>query len=380
MRGSKGRILSVTGLLISMLLLWAGAYAAPELNAVRAQQQEEKERQEKERAASAYDEADKELTFWYCEADCASYAEACVRDYYEETGVAVEAVYVEPERYLEQIYDASMAGEACPDVYLTWNDAGEKAYLYGVSTGEEYPVFFNTLVLAYRTGSFPEAPGSIQEILDFGQDNEVGEGVGNLLEWNVADGFYNYAFVGDSISLHEDGTYSVEDTGKYNQELTFFQSLSESVGIDTDTINRETVLENFNQGATLTAIVDSDDLDQITAEGYGISALPSLNGELAMRGCARTGILLVNEFSEGQRKELARDFASFVAEQETGKVSELTPHISVDQSVLKDPKELVAYEQYSRSVPVPDSVHGGAFWARFTADMTGIWNGGALPE
>lgn len=322
MRGSKGRILSVTGLLVAMLLLWAGAYASPELHAVRAERQQKKEQQEQERAAHAYDEAEKELLFWYSEEDCASYAETCVRDYYEETGVAVEAVYVEPERYLEQIYDASMTGEAYPDVYLTWNDAEEKAYLYGVSTGEVYPVFFNTVVLAYRTDGFPEAPGSIQEILDFGQNNELGEGVGNLLEWNVADGFYNYAFVGDSISPQEDGTYSIQDDEKYKEELTFFQDLSESVGLDTDTISRETVLENFNQGAALTALVDSDDLDRITAEDYGIALLPMLKEELPMQGCARTGILLVNEFSEGKRKELAQDFAAFVAEQEAGKVSE----------------------------------------------------------
>lgn len=378
MSNSKGKIISAAGLCLCVILLWAGACLVPEPNEAGAATQ--KEEQERVQAAGSYEDAEKEVIFWYSDADCASFAEACVRDYYDKTGVAVSAVYREPESYLEQIYDVSMEDGDFPDVYLTWNDAEEKAYLYGVSTGEVYPVFFNTLLLAYRTDCFPNAPGSIQEILDFGQSNEVGEGVGNLLEWNVADGFCNYPFVGNSISIQEDGTYTITDGEKYNQKLIFFQQLSESVGLETDTITRASVLENFNQGASLTALLDSDDLDRITAEGYGIAVLPALNEELDMQGCARTGVLLINEFSEQEVKQKARDFAAFVTEQEAMRVSELTPHISVDGTSLKNPWDIVAYEQYTNSRQVPSFVQEEAFWSRFTSDMTGFWNGGALPE
>lgn len=378
MSNSKGKIISTAGLFLCMILLWAGAYLVPERDLPGEKTQ--KEEQERMQASPSYEDAEKEVIFWYSDADCASFAETCVRDYYDKTGVAVAAVCREPESYLEQIYDASMEDGDFPDVYLTWNDAEEKAYLYGVSTGETYPVFFNTLLLVYRTDCFPDAPGSIQEILDFGQSNEVGEGVGNLLEWNVADGFCDYPFVGDSIQVQSDGTYTIEDNEKYNQKLIFFQHLSESVGLESDTITRASVLENFNQGASLTALLDSDDLDGITAEGYGIAVLPTLNEELDMQGCARTGVLLINEFSEQEKKQKARDFAVFVTEQEAVRVSELTPHIPVDGTSLEDPWDIVAYEQYMRSDQVPSIVQEEAFWSRFTSDMTEFWNGGALPE
>lgn len=378
MSNSKRKIISAAGLCLCVILLWAGAYLVPELNT--SEEKAQKEKKEHTQQALSYDDAEKEVVFWYSDADCAAFAEACVRDYYDKTGVAVAAVYREPQGYLEQIYDASMEDEDFPDIYLTWNDAQEKAYLYGVATDEAYPVYFNTMLMVYRTDCFPNAPGSVQEILDFGQSNELGEGVGSLLEWNVADGFCNYPFVGDSILAQEDGTYAVEDEEKYKQELTFFQLLSESVGLEPDTITREVVLEHFNQGATLTAFVDSDDLKRITVEGYGVAALPKLNGELDMRGCARTGVLLINEFSERDVKEKAREFAAFVAEQEAESLAELTPHISVDVTSLKNPWDIVAYEQYRNSDEAPSFVREEAFWSRFTNDMTGFWNGEALPE
>ena len=35
------------------------------------------------------------------------------------------------------------------------------------------------------------------------RNNLLGEGVGNLLEWNVADGFYDYPFVGTEVEWNE---------------------------------------------------------------------------------------------------------------------------------------------------------------------------------
>ena len=147
-------------------------------------------------------------------------------DYYAKTGIAVGIRYVDEESYLEQIYDATMTEEDYPDLYLAWNDAKDKAYLYGVATEEEYPLFFDTLVMVYQKENFPEAPESISEILDYGQNNLLGEGVGNLLEWNVADGFYDYPFVGTEVEWNEtDYTLLTTYVEKYNDELTFFKKL-----------------------------------------------------------------------------------------------------------------------------------------------------------
>lgn len=300
-------------------------------------------------------------------------------DYYAKTGIAVGIRYVDEESYLEQIYDATMTEEDYPDLYLVWNDAKDKAYLYGVATEEEYPLFFDTLVMVYQKENFPEAPESISEILDYGQNNLLGEGVGNLLEWNVADGFYDYPFVGTEVEWNEtDYTLLTTYGEKYNDELTFFKNLSETVGIDTNEIDRNQVVENFNQGASLCAIIDSDDLNKMTAENYGVCGLPMLDDTTPMQGVARTGILLVNEFSG--EKDMAADFAAFIEKEEVDALHAMTGHISTDEGASRDETEQAAFMQYQNSRLVPDAANAGEFWSEFTRQMKALWNGGSLPQ
>ena len=233
--------------------------------------------------------------------------------------------------------------------------------------------------MVYQKENFPEAPESISEILDYGQNNLLGEGVGNLLEWNVADGFYDYPFVGGEVEWNEtDYALSTTYGGKYNDELTFYKNLSETVGIDTDEISREQVVENFNQGASLCAIIDSDDLNKITAENYGVCVLPMLDDTTPMQGIARTGILLVNEFSE--KKDMAADFAAFIEKEEVDVLHAMTGHISTDEGANRDEAEQAAFIQYQNSRLVPDAANAGEFWSEFTRQMKMLWNGGSLPQ
>ena len=253
MKKKTKEIIETTTLAVGVILLSAAAfYSSRETGKTELKTDRKEQITSEQETKEAYEAAQKELSFWYSDADCRNYFEQCAVDYYAKTGIAVGIRYVDEESYLEQIYDATMTEEDYPDLYLAWNDAKGKAYLYGVATEEEYPLFFNTLVMVYQKENFPEAPESISEILDYGQNNLLGEGVGNLLEWNVADGFYDYPFVGTEVEWNEtDCTLSTTYGEKYNDELTFFKNLSETVGIDTDEIDRNQVVENFNQGASL---------------------------------------------------------------------------------------------------------------------------------
>ena len=220
MKKKTKEIIETTTLAVGVILLSAAAfYSSKETWKTELKTDRKEQITSEQETKEAYKAAQKELSFWYSDADCRNYFEQCAVDYYAKTGIAVGIRYVDEESYLEQIYDATMTEEDYPDLYLVWNDAKDKAYLYGVATEEEYPLFFDTLVMVYQKENFPEAPESISEILDYGQNNLLGEGVGNLLEWNVADGFYDYPFVGTEVEWNEtDYTLLTTYGEKYNDE------------------------------------------------------------------------------------------------------------------------------------------------------------------
>ena len=155
MKKKTKEIIETTTLAVGVILLSATAFYSSSKETGKTELKTELKTDGKEQTASgretkeAYEAAQKELSFWYGDADCKDYFEQCALDYYAKTGTAVDVRYVDETSYLEQIYDATMAEEDYPDLYLTWNDAKDKAYLYGVATEDEYPVFFDTLYTDY---------------------------------------------------------------------------------------------------------------------------------------------------------------------------------------------------------------------------------------
>ena len=92
-----------------------------------------------------------------------------------------------------------------------------------------------------------------------------------------------------------------------------------------------------------------------------------------IKGVARTGILLVNEFSG--EKDMAADFAAFIEKEEVDVLHAMTGHISTDEGASRDEAEQAAFMQYQNSLLVPDSSNAGEFWSEFTRQMMALWNG-----
>ena len=151
MKKKTKEIIETTTLAVGVILLSAAAfYSSKETGKTELKTDRKEQITSEQETKEAYEAAQKELSFWYSDADCRNYFEQCAVDYYAKTGIAVGIRYVDEESYLEQIYDATMTEEDYPDLYLAWNDAKDKAYLYGVATEEEYPLFFDTLVMVYQ--------------------------------------------------------------------------------------------------------------------------------------------------------------------------------------------------------------------------------------
>lgn len=75
------------------------------------------------------------LYVWYTDEALTDYMNSCALSFMEQNAeIRVVPTLVSAVEYLENINDASMRGEAAPDVYLVTNDCLEKAYMAGLAT------------------------------------------------------------------------------------------------------------------------------------------------------------------------------------------------------------------------------------------------------
>ncbi len=70
---------------------------------------------------------------WYTQESLTDYLNGAAAAYNEDHKVRVEPMLVSSTEYMEQINDASLHSEEGPDLFITTNDALEKAYLAGLA-------------------------------------------------------------------------------------------------------------------------------------------------------------------------------------------------------------------------------------------------------
>ena len=393
MEKQNQRLLSVT----LLLLILAGMAGIATHDYVPSETGQTGEGQE----TADYEQAQKELTFWYTDDSMTGYFKSCAEKYYEKSGVAVDVVLKDSLGFVENVYQTSMDDAGYPDIYMIQNDSLGKAYLYGLaaenkdadafgagfaenavtasSCGEKmyaYPLTFHTPVFVYRTDVFGEAPSDMEQILTMAQNDELGLVAGNLIEWDVADEYYDLPFVGSSFlfSAEDMGTLSVTtDEALYGQELAFFQGLAETVDLDTETITSGQVLDDISFGATLSAIIDSRDVGKITNAAYNVAPVPAMNETLAVRGGSYTELLVVNEFSD--KGNAAADFAAYVTTECTDFLETQTGHISVRADAVTDEMSRIIYGQYENSFSIPNTMDVEDFLRELRNKMTAVWNG-----
>ena len=329
-----------------------------------------------------------DLTFWYSDESYQEFFEKAAEEYYEDTGIVVDAKYQDSMDYMDAVYTVTMQGEAFPDLYMIRSDELEEAYLYGLaaentasdiyestvaanavtaSTYKEkmyaYPLSYNTCLFVYKNGYFETEPETLQAIIDYSIDNEPPENVQYLLEWDVNDAFYDFPFISNSVSFVKDEAETMQvnyDENLYNEDLEFFSQILESFSIDAATVTEESVISDFNEGKTICAIVDSDSLAKLEGTDHEIRELLALNDTLQASSAALTDLVVVNDFSG--KKEKAADFAEYVTLTMSGELHGLGGHYSVKLSEDADEREQTAYQAYENAIPVPNSQDAKEFW------------------
>lgn len=340
-----------------------------------------------------------ELLFWYEDPSCQAFFEEAAKRYYEKTNCRVTVECRETIDYLGDIYDATMQGGAFPDSYLIAGDHLEEAYLYGLAAVNEkglsdtalepalaassyeekllgYPLTFCTTVFVYQNGYFETPPDSIQAIIDYARENEPGENVEYLLEWDVNDAFYDFPFISNSVTFDKTQSEVMEvnyDEELYQKDLDFFEEILGSFSVDADMVSTDSIIDNFLAGRTLCALIDTDSLKRLEGYDYSVMQIPRLNEELAARPCAVTDLVVVNEFSE--KKEAAADFASFVTVELAGELYEKTGRYSVIPGGAPDMVEKIADDAYLMAVPVPDSQDAKDFWVGLEETISQYFEG-----
>lgn len=343
----------------------------------------EKEAAEQE----AYESAAVDLVFWYEDASYTEFFEETARRYFAQTGVKVSVECQNTIDYIGDIYDKTMQDDAFPDVYLIPGDNLEEAYLYGlVSVNEKglsdvnaasnavsaatyedkllgYPLSFNTCVFVFQPDYFGDAPESLQSIIDYSNENDPAENVEYLLEWDVNDAFYDFPFIGNSVTFEKTETDTMNviyNEDLYQQDLEYFDTILASFSVDADTVSEKRIIENFLAGRTLSAIIDTDSLYKLDGYRYELVQMPNLNETLAAPVCAITDMLVVNDFSEKQ--DTAAEFAYFATVTMAKDLYGISGHFSVIPTENQGQEERVAFDAYETAVLVPDSKDARDFW------------------
>lgn len=337
--------------------------------------------------AGAYQQAETDLIFWYEDATYTAFFEKAALEYFEKTGVKVAVQQRNDFDYMGMIYDETMQAGSYPDVYLISGDSLEEAYLYGLVAVNEkgfaetniasnavkastyndkllgYPLSYNTCVFIYQNNYFETVPESLQSFIDYSNDNEPGENVEYLLEWDVNDAFYDFPFVSNSVTFEKmepEVMNVVYDEELYQKDLEYFEEILESFSVDAQTVSEDNIIANFCSGRTLAAIIDTNSLCRLGEYNYSLMQIPALNEELAAYSCAITDMLIVNDYSENGGK--AADFASFVTTTMSDELHPLSGHYSVFPSENPGWVEQVAYDSYESAVLAPDSQDAKDFW------------------
>lgn len=250
------------------------------------------------------------------------------------------------------------------------------------------PAVFTEEELAAKTQEYlvQAIPSTVDDILNIADTFDVPEGVEGVMKWDVSDIFYNYWIIGSYMIVGGDAGDDAEQIQINNPEtiqcLEVYKALNQFFFIESDTVDYESVVEDFIQGKIVFTIGTTDIVDrleQAKADGsmawdYGITTMPDVSGELQSRSMSVTNAVIVNGYSPN--KELANRFAAFLTEEYVGELYERTGKAAANYNADQDNGALQMFRQeYAGSVPLPKMMDTGNFWLQLEILFSRVWNG-----
>ena len=244
-----------------------------------------------------------------------------------------------------------------------------------------------TLLAAKTEEYFQSAiPGTVDDILNIADTFDVPEGVEGVMKWDVSDIFYNYWIVGNYMIVGGDAGDDGNNINIDNPEtiscLEVYKALNQFFFIESDTVNYESVIQDFMEGRTVFTIATTvvvKKLETAKQEGtlnfdFGIAMMPDVSQKLKSRSMSVTNTVAVNGYS--QHKELANKFAAYLVDECADSLYEKTGRVAANLHADTDNGALQIFKlEYAESIPLPKMMETGNYWLLLERLFAKVWNG-----
>ena len=274
-------------------------------------------------------------------------------------------------------------------------------------------------------------PESFDDIKNFADEYEAGDGVESVFKWDVSDAFFNYLFVGNYMIVGGDAGDDSENIDIYNDDtvqcVTTYQGLRDTFSIDMEETDYESTLQDVIDGKQIFTIVTSDaiakvnevlaereedetsaetgestdsevstgevsedasesestdasedtdteDSEAVTEYEYGFSLIPNVSDTYDSRSLSVTNVLVINGYSE--KKSAANKFAAFATTNYADQIYQRTGKLSASYNAkYTDEASMTFQEEYSTSIPLPKLVEASNLWVQLEITFMDIWGG-----
>lgn len=229
-------------------------------------------------------------------------------------------------------------------------------------------------------------PSTVDDILNIADTFDLPEGVEGVFVWDVSDIFYNYWIVGNYMIVGGDAGDDEQLVDIDNQEtvqcLEVYKALNQFFFIESDTVDYQSVLQDFMDGKTVFTITTTDAVSKLQeakqngelAFDYGFATMPDVSEELAGRSMSVTNAVAVNGYSKN--KELANRFAAYLTTEYAPFLYEMTGKASANLHAAEENGPLQIFlMEYADSVPLPKMMETGNFWLQLERLFAKVWNG-----
>ena len=161
-----------------------------------------------------------------------------------------------------------------------------------------------------------------------------------------------------------------------------YKALNQFFFIESDTVNYDSVIQDFIDGKTVFTIATTDvvkKLETAKQEGtlnfdYGIAMMPDVSGDLKSRSMSVTNTVAVNGYS--RHKELANKFAAYLVDECADTLYEKTGRVSANLRADTDNGALQIFKlEYAESIPLPKMMETGNYWLLLERLFAKVWNG-----
>lgn len=229
-------------------------------------------------------------------------------------------------------------------------------------------------------------PATIDDILSFADEYDAPAEVEAVFKWDVADIFYNYFFIGDSMIVGGnagDDPQNIDISNDYAKEcLQVYQELNQFFSIDAKEVSYDTILQEFIDGKIVFTVATTDAIGKIEearaagdfAYEYGVAMLPDLSDTLKTRSLSVTNAVVVNGYSA--HKDIANDFARYLTVEHVDSLYARCGKVASMKKVDYDNENVKAcMDEYENSISMPKMLETSNFWVQLEICFTNIWEG-----